>query len=44
MYRITLYVLGISCLEKFYSIEREVRGFWRGDLFQEFIAKREVSH
>ena len=27
MYRITLYVLGISCLEKFYSIEREIKGF-----------------
>ena len=27
MYRITLYVLGISCLENFYSIEREIKGF-----------------
>ena len=27
MYRITLYVLGISCLEKFYSIEKEIKGF-----------------
>ena len=44
MYRITLYVLGISCLEKFYSIEREIKGFGGVISFQEFIAKREVSH
>ena len=27
MYQITLYVLGISCLENFYSIEKEIKGF-----------------
>lgn len=27
MYRITLYVLGICCFERLYSIEKEIRGF-----------------
>ena len=44
MYRITLYVLGISCLENFYSIEREIKGFGGVISFKSSLPKREVSH
>ena len=50
MYQVTLYVLGISCLEKYDSIEKEIKGMggilsFKGSLLKgKFIIEFKPGH